>query len=511
MLILYMPSQAASTTYVVNSTADTNDGVCNAVDCTLREAILAANDTPEADTIVFSLTPDSTIILNGAQLPSITGTLSIDGSMVENLTISGDKASRILVVGPTPPPYPAAGKGLADFSVGSTTSVTLTNLHITAGNESNDFGGGIYNSGTLFVSNSILSNFTSKYGGIFNSHRLVVNNSTFISNSVVVFSYGGGAGIYNTYNGKVTIANSTFLSNTVTAFSVTGGGAIYNDRGVVNIDHSFFDGNHSDHPGGGAIYSRSPGVLTVSNSVFSNNSAYFGGGGIYAFGTVTITNSTFEGNFANYAGAINTSTFGEASQISIINSTFSHNSAAYDGGAIFNNANTNISNSTFSGNKAQSGGAIVNGNIAGGLTVNNSTIAYNSAITAGGGIFNTGIFSFTNSIIANSLDGSDCANNGTITINTNNLIEDGSCSPAFAGDPLLGPLQSNGGQTPTHALLPGSLAIDNGNNIICEEKDQRGIPRPIDGDDNGSAVCDIGSVEFGGKFMLLPLIYKGPD
>jgi CSLREA domain-containing protein len=509
VFILYLPSQAASTTYTVNSTADSNDGVCNAADCTLREAILAANDTPEPDAIVFSLPPSSAIVLNGNQLPSVTGTLTIDGSMVENLTISGDNASRVLVIGPTPLPYPVAGRGLAEFSVGSTAIVTLTNLHITAGNESKDFGGGIYNSGTLFISNSILSDFTSKYGGVFNSHRLVVNNSTFIGNSVLVSSFGGGAGIYNTYNGTATIANSTFLSNTVTAFSQTGGGAIYNDKGVININGSRFDGNHSDLPGGGAIYSRSPGVLTISNSTFTNNSAYFGGGGIYALGTVTITNSTFEGNFANYAGALNTSTFGWASQIDILNSNFSNNFAAYDGGAIFNNAKMNVYNSTFSGNSAQGGGAIVNGNTAGKLTIGNSTIAYNSAITVGGGIFNLGILSFTNTIIANSLDGGDCVNNGMVSININNLIEDGSCSPAISGDPLLGPLQSNGGQTPTHAPLPSSLAIDNGDNSICEEKDQRGIPRPIDGDDNGSVVCDIGSVEVGGKFMLLPVIYKG--
>ena len=62
---------------------------------------------------------------------------------------------------------------------------------------------------------------------------------------------------------------------------------------------------------------------------------------------------------------------------------------------------------------------------------------------------------------------------------------------------MLGPLQDNGGPTWTYALLPGSPAIDAGDNAQCTSTDQRGFYRPIDGDDNGSRVCDIGSFEYG--------------
>ena len=62
-------------------------------------------------------------------------------------------------------------------------------------------------------------------------------------------------------------------------------------------------------------------------------------------------------------------------------------------------------------------------------------------------------------------------------------------------DPHLGPLQNNGGYTWTHALLWNSPGIDGGNNNLCSSTDQRGVDRPIDGDGDGLAVCDIGSFE----------------
>jgi hypothetical protein len=102
-----------------------------------------------------------------------------------------------------------------------------------------------------------------------------------------------------------------------------------------------------------------------------------------------------------------------------------------------------------------------------------------------------------NSIIAQN-SGNDCA--GSVTSLGHNLSGDGSCGLTGSGDlavvnPLLGPLQDNGGPGLTHALLPGSPAVDHGDNTGCPAIDHRGFLRPVDGDGDATATCDIGAYE----------------
>jgi len=113
-----------------------------------------------------------------------------------------------------------------------------------------------------------------------------------------------------------------------------------------------------------------------------------------------------------------------------------------------------------------------------------------------------------NRIIANSRGGGDCQNEGNIGVNSHNLIEDGSCNPALIGDPRLGALGNYGGATCTHALLSGSPAIDAGDNSLCSETDQRGVVRPYDGDDEDSAICDLGAYEVVPLNVYLPVVVK---
>ena len=80
-------------------------------------------------------------------------------------------------------------------------------------------------------------------------------------------------------------------------------------------------------------------------------------------------------------------------------------------------------------------------------------------------------------------------------MNRNNLVEDDTCSPDYSGDPMLGPLVNNGGDTETHALLPGSPAIDAISAISCTlPTDQRWAPRPV-AQTSADIPCDIGAFE----------------
>ena len=191
---------------------------------------------------------------------------------------------------------------------------------------------------------------------------------------------------------------------------------------------------------------------------------------------------------------------------------FRQNDATSDssgsGGGIDNRGTMTVANTTLQRNSAhQFGGGIYNAGI---LSLRNSTLAGNFATIGGGGIYNiSGAMDYANTIIADSLSGGDCVfdTSSEILTNTNNLVEDGSCLASLSGDPRLGAPNYNGGPTDTMALLPGSPAIDAGDDAICAAapvsgKDQRGITRPQ------GAHCDIGA--FGKEVftIYLPLVVR---
>jgi hypothetical protein len=140
----------------------------------------------------------------------------------------------------------------------------------------------------------------------------------------------------------------------------------------------------------------------------------------------------------------------------------------------------------------------------------NATIADNSS-SNGAGLFNVNTISVTNSLIALNI-GDNCL--GVLNSQGYNLEDGGTCALGQATDmsntsPAMDQLAENGGLAPTHALDANSPAIDAGDNANCPPTDQRGGTRPVDGDDDGIAVCDIGAFEYGGLPQLyLPLILK---
>lgn len=168
-------------------------------------------------------------------------------------------------------------------------------------------------------------------------------------------------------------------------------------------------------------------------------------------------------------------------ELTIESSTLNNNSAQ-NGGAIFNQSTLTITNSTLAQNTADSGGAIYNNDVSN-ANINNSTIAKNSAILNGGGIHNTiGNINILSTIISSNNGGLGPDLYNKITTMKYSLIGSTldysivfSLNNIFA-QALIGPLQQNGGFTPTIAILPGSLGMDTGYSPAFLLFDQRGSP-----------------------------------
>lgn len=514
LLLLAMPLatvHAAGTTIIVNSTAGDTGGP----NCKLRDAIAAANTSAliggcngssgEPFTIVLanSATYTLTVIDNGSitntnGLPIITSNIIISGT---GATIKRDNTAPIFRI----------------FQVNSGGSLTLNNVTVSGGRTPDGSSGGNGGDGA----------------GIYNFGTLIVTNSTFFDNSTgaggdgVLWGPrsgdgGNGGAIYNT--GIFTVTNSTFSNNS----TGIGGGFYYSNGNGGN---------------GGAIYSS--GILIMTHSTFSGNSTGTGGtdrggcyvtgghggngGGIYNAGTLTVTNTSLSANAAGGGGEGNSASGGHACD-------GGKGGSGGHGGGFYNAGIMNVTNTTFSGNGTGTGGeggfgvglynAGGNGGNGGGiyngatLTMTNVTLSGNSvgsggsgqggagSAGVGGGIRNdVGTATLKNTIVANSTLGGNCS--GTLTNGGSNLDSAATCGFGTANgslsnsDPLLGPLANNGGTTQTMVLLPGSPAIDRVRAIdYCPATDQRGVSRP-----QGRA-CDIGAYEGIYFYLYLPLVLK---
>jgi hypothetical protein len=484
LLLCATTIQAHAATITITNTNDSGPG-------SLRQALANANN---GDRINFAVT--GTITLTSGEL--VIG---------KNVTIAGPGANRLSIHSGQEFAPPAV------FHVVSGKTVTISGLTITG------HGGGILNDeAILTVSNCVVSG-TGPGRGIMNNASLnsgviasvTIINSLFSENVEGIYNVSGpplrstrtlardstsvrkaadgGSGAGNC-TACVTIVNSVVTGNAFGVYNTT------DLASTVTVLNSRFTGNAVE-----AIISYGNAEITVKNSTISGNFV----GIETSFASVSIANSTISGN-SGFGGV-----YAAGGDLSIVNSTISGNLAnTGTGGGIYGEDLDDLSivNSTISGNSACCGGAgggIYNYNSS--LRITNSTITGNSA-GSGGGIYNDqGQFEISNTILNAGASGENIFNSGgTVTSHGYNLSSDDGggylTGPAdqINTDPTLSPLQDNGGPTFTHALLPGSPAIDKGNSGGVPI-DQRHFYRPIDlpgiPNASGGDGSDIGAFEFG--------------
>lgn len=317
---------------------------------------------------------------------------------------------------------------------------------------------------------------------------------------------------------------------TVRGFTITGGSSTGNGGGIrigspagseIVLEDCAIRSNLTIEHGGG-IYNASGVSLVIQGCLLAENSAARSGGGIFNDnGTVLIAESTIRTNTADLGGGIFNASGATAGIAQLLRSTCNDNSANY-GGAIYSRgaspgvATVIVESCTFSGNSAGDGSAIASdGAWSGNAELEINACTFRGSPSAGGVIANEGRFGgraeleIANSIFSIDAPGASFVNrDGDVTSLGFNLSSEGGsgllnhATDQINTDPLLGPLEDHGGPTFTHALLPGSPAIDAGNRSAfgtALEEDQRGLPRvfddPADPNAVGSDGSDIGAFE----------------
>lgn len=320
--------------------------------------------------------------------------------------------------------------------------------------------------------------------------------------------------------GGMTIANGRYVD----PYSYgNGGGCIYSsgDLQLFGVDvHACYASASKTVATGGAIFAKGTATI-VASRVTSSTVAGFAsakyatarGGGVAA-DTVAVVASTISGNTAAAAGS--NTTYGGgiyAKNVTAKYSTIAGNSATSRAG-IAAASSLRLGNSTISGNTARDldGGAKLT---AGTAYVANSTIVFNSAGTGGAGGLSAAAVSTNSSIIAlNTSAGaaSDILAGAGGIAGANNLVIGANTAlpdDTIGADPRLGPLQDNGGLSPTHALLADSPALDRGSaapEVTCDQRFELRVT-------NGKA--DIGAFEldriFAGGFEPVIVAAAGPN
>jgi CSLREA domain-containing protein len=424
--LLLVSTTAIADTYTVTKAADSNDGSCDS-DCSLREAIAAANARPGADLIrlrhaYYRLTVHVTGP-NDSDL-TISDALVIRG-VAERSTIDANGTNRHFEIAPgatvelvdlTLRDGVAPGRGGSIHNAGDLTlrRVWVIGNRVTAGADGALEGGGIWSSGEV---------------------RIVLGR---VERNVARESLNGGrgGGIYVDAPGVMYMYDTAVRDNVTGEDDSVGFGAGLYNRGHSRVDRSFFGANDPGDGEGGAIANREGGTVAVFNTTLSNN-GHDGADGALANGT------TIEAPEAR-------------SSANVMSVTIANN----NGGGVLNTGRLTLRQAIVAGNYSQDG----------------NDRYYDS--------------------------GRNCHNelDGTIVEIRSLIAADGNCGGYITVDnrstfgTVLEHLRYLGGPTPVHEPLPGPYAIDAGDET-CPGADQRNEPRPVDGDGDGVAACDLGAME----------------
>lgn len=406
LALLLGPAASAATITVTSS----SDAVATDGNCTLREAVQAANTNaavdncaagdPDGDTVLFGVLVTSITLTGGEIL--VTDDVTLDGGLLR-VVVDGAGASRLFDIDAAPgsgtsqrvqftnlvlrngnaslgsSSAPDAG-GAVDLKAGS--QATFTNVDVT-GSSCGINGGGIHGAGntdivitTSAIGSSLLQNNEARGdeanrggGGVWGAGTVTITGNVTIDGNRATGTSGSGGGVFN-LGGTLVIGTGVVISNNTA--NRAGGGIEAADASTTTLTGVVFTGNSAgSNPGnGGAFHISGAGNATITGGSATDNVAAREGGGFWNnTGMMTIAGTTFTDNVAQ------------------------GNAADDGGGAVFNNGGTTVlTNVTATGNQATgtsgSGGALMS--LGGTMTVTGGTLSGNLANRAGAGAESAG-------------------------------------------------------------------------------------------------------------------------
>ena len=503
--------QSQAATYVVTHTHDPFPQGCTATSCSLREAVIAANNNPGED-VVLLITDEYVLNLAGTGNDKFqTGDLDVLDTLTIRHVAPIDENDRFTILG---------NMDERVIDIHPNANLTLQNAILTGGKTTGPGGGILARGGaTLIIRDSQISANEASRGGALalNNNQVEMSSVSLMGNHVT----DSGGGIHVSGSSQVIMDHVTVTGNTA-----KGGGGLYfgylnavNEQPNIHITNGFFGDNRALN--GGALnvqgsFGETTGSILIENTDFVLNQAEQRGGAIYHLETqLTIKNSLFQLNQTetddpgafSHGGAIYSDTVTDSSDLTIEHTLFDRNKANDNGGGIYlGGNNTSITNTTFSNNKAGIHAAInaLNGD----LSLTHVTI-FTDDVANGIDVF---IGSDVYADIQNSIIRGRCqviSFNGFQSLGGNVESPGNSCSFGTGVNDLIDvesrflkledALEDNGGSTRTHAIrYDESLAVGNAIPMNNIHHDQRQMSR--------DAMPDSGAFEVHETDLIL--IYK---